>query len=345
MPRPRPSEGPSPRVLAILARSRDRPDERADGVAGEVAGPSGPGVADPPWVRADQEPYVPTREELGWPDRGRRSTPPAVGADEAPAAVGGQPGTAGGGGFRAVLSRVLALPSSLAQARWAPSRRAVSGAVAAVLLAAGVFGLRVAWARDASTATPVTDIRATASDAAPASPGAPGAIVAASASRSAGPGTGGTAAGVASLSAAPLVVHVVGQVLHPGIVRLPPGSRVVDAVAAAGGARRGADLAGINLARLVVDGEQIRVPRPGEVVAAAPGATAAGGGAGSGAPVSLNSADVAALDSLPGIGPVLAQRIVDWRTENRRFTSVDELGEVSGIGEKLLAQLRPKVTL
>jgi competence protein ComEA len=221
----------------------------------------------------------------------------------------------------------------------------VSGAVAAVLLAAGVFGLRVAWARDASTATPVTDIRATASDAAPASPGAPGAIVAASASRSAGPGTGGTAAGVASLSGAPLVVHVVGQVLHPGIVRLPPGSRVVDAVAAAGGARRGADLAGINLARLVVDGEQIRVPRPGEVVAAAPGATAAGGGAGSGAPVSLNSADVAALDSLPGIGPVLAQRIVDWRTENRRFTSVDELGEVSGIGEKLLAQLRPKVTL
>ena len=115
----------------------------------------------------------------------------------------------------------------------------------------------------------------------------------------------------------------------------------------------GADLAALNLARLVIDGEQIRVPRPGEApasgsgVAGPPGSGGAGGGSpsGSGAPVSLNSADVAALDSLPGVGPVLAQRIIDWRTEHGRFTSVDELGEVSGIGDKLLAQLRPKVTL
>jgi competence protein ComEA len=163
-------------------------------------------------------------------------------------------------------------------------------------------------------------------------------------------GTAPTALPTAS-SAAPLVVHVVGQVNRPGLVRLPAGSRVSDAIDAAGGARRGADLSALNLARLVVDGEQVHVPKPGEV-ATATGAGASGaagaadGGAGAaGALVSLNTADVAGLDTLPGVGPVLAQRILDWRTEHGRFTSVDELGEVSGIGDKLMAQLRPKVTL
>jgi competence protein ComEA len=148
-------------------------------------------------------------------------------------------------------------------------------------------------------------------------------------------------------------VHVVGQVNRPGLVRLPAGSRVADAIEAAGGARRGADLAALNLARLVVDGEQVHVPKPGEAPAAggtgvpgAAGGVSAGGAGGAGGPlVSLNTADVAALDTLPGVGPVLAQRIVDWRTEHGRFTSVDELGEVSGIGDKLMSQLRPKVTL
>lgn len=148
-------------------------------------------------------------------------------------------------------------------------------------------------------------------------------------------------------------MHVVGIVRHPGMVRLQPGARVADAVGAAGGAARGADLAAINLARPVVDGEQIRVPRPGEQPTPAPstgppGAAAGSpglGGGGGGGQVSINSADLATLDTLPGVGQVLAQRIVDWRTEHGRFTSVDELGEVSGIGEKLLAQLRPKVSL
>ena len=104
----------------------------------------------------------------------------------------------------------------------------------------------------------------------------------------------------------------------------------------------GADLAALNLARVLADGEQARVPRPGE----APPAGAAGGRAvtgAPGAPVSLSTADASILDTLPGIGPVLAQRIVDWRTEHGRFTTVDELAEVSGIGEKLLAQVRPLV--
>ena len=149
-----------------------------------------------------------------------------------------------------------------------------------------------------------------------------------------------------------LIVDVAGKVRRPGIVTLPPGSRVFDALEAAGGVRGDVDLSSLNLARLLVDGEQVRVPAPGEAgtgpgggVAASGGAGAPGGpgGPGGGGRISLSTADVATLDTLPGIGPVLAQRIVDWRTANGRFTSVDELGEVSGIGEKLLAQVGPLV--
>jgi competence protein ComEA len=152
------------------------------------------------------------------------------------------------------------------------------------------------------------------------------------------------------------MVDVVGQVRRAGVVRLPAGSRVLDAVRAAGGGTSFADLNHLNLARPVADGEQIVVPKPGESI---PPATAPGGpgaipggsvqgsaGAGSaGGLVNLNTADEAALDSLPGVGPVLAQRILDWRTQHGRFSSVDELGEVSGIGDKLMAQLWPKVSV
>jgi competence protein ComEA len=126
---------------------------------------------------------------------------------------------------------------------------------------------------------------------------------------------------------------------------------VGDALAKAGGALPGADLSALNLARPLVDGEQVRVPKPGE--AAPPvaqgldgGAPGGGpGGAGSSAPVNLNTANATVLEELPGVGPVLAQRIVDWRTEHGRFASVDELAEVSGIGEKMFAQLQGKVTV
>ena len=123
-----------------------------------------------------------------------------------------------------------------------------------------------------------------------------------------------------------------------------------EAVEAAGGATKAADLSRVNLARVLVDGEQVRVPAPGDPVdpstASGAGSSAGGGPVGpAGGLVSLNTADLAALDTLPGVGPVLASRIVEWRTAHGRFSAVDELGEVSGIGEKLLAQLTPLVTL
>lgn len=151
-----------------------------------------------------------------------------------------------------------------------------------------------------------------------------------------------------------VTVHVVGAVLAPGLVELPAGARVADALEAAGGAAADADLARVNLARPLLDGEQVLVPVPGEVLEGAPAAAPAGGGAGrpaaagvpaAGGPVDLNTAGVEELDTLPGVGPVLAQRIVDWRTDVGPFASVADLTAVSGIGEALVAGLEGVATV
>ena len=142
-----------------------------------------------------------------------------------------------------------------------------------------------------------------------------------------------------------VVVHVVGAVRRAGLYRLSQGDRVADAVARAGGATRKADLSLVNLAALVSDGEQVVVPRRGAVV----GGGAAGAGAGVGAggvvtgPVHLNGATVEQLDTLPGVGPVTAQKIVDYRQKHGAFTSVDELDAVPGIGPARLDELRDLV--
>ena len=138
-----------------------------------------------------------------------------------------------------------------------------------------------------------------------------------------------------------VVVSVVGQVASPGLVTLPAGSRVADALAAAGGLLPEADPAAVNAAALLTDGEQIAVGVPG---AAAP-ATGPAAATAPGALLNLNSATVADLDALPGIGPVLAQRIVDHRTASGPFTSVDQLDEVSGIGPAIFADLAQRVTV
>lgn len=168
---------------------------------------------------------------------------------------------------------------------------------------------------------------------------------------SGGPGAPGVSAaddGLGSSSGHEVVVlHVVGAVVDPGIVELPLGSRVVDAIAAAGGPTDDADLAGVNLARPLTDGEQLRVPRVGEVPP--PGANGAGGagstGVGADGRVNINTADTTALESLPGVGPAIASRIIAWRDENGPFRSVDELSAVSGIGEKTLDGLRDQATV
>ncbi|MQA85946.1 MAG: ComEA family DNA-binding protein [Streptosporangiales bacterium] len=144
---------------------------------------------------------------------------------------------------------------------------------------------------------------------------------------------------------AAVVVHVDGKVHEPGVYTLPAGSRVVDAVRAAGGARRGADTGSLNLARRLVDGEQILVGVLAPAPSAAPSAAVSGPeAAGDSAPqLDLNTATIEQLEELPGIGPVLAERIVDYRDEHGGFRSVDQLQDVSGIGPKRFADIKDKV--
>lgn len=161
--------------------------------------------------------------------------------------------------------------------------------------------------------------------------------------------TGDLAAG--STSSAVVVVDVTGRVHRPGLVTLDVGARVADAVQSAGGALPKVDLSSINLARPLVDGEQLLVGVRAATVAGAPPAAGPAPGtpssvAGSAAPlVNLNAATLEQLDTLPGIGPVTGQSILDWRTDNGAFSSVDELLEVDGIGDVTLGDLRDLVTV
>ena len=152
------------------------------------------------------------------------------------------------------------------------------------------------------------------------------------------PGGASVPAGAAGVAPAGAVVYVVGAVRRPGLYKLPQGSRVADAVARAGGVTRKADPAALNLAAPVSDGEQVLVPaRLPRAVAAAQGAAVPGVPAG---PIQLSSATAEQLDSLPGIGPATAQKILDYRAEHGAFRSVDELDEVPGIGPTRVEQLR-----
>lgn len=176
---------------------------------------------------------------------------------------------------------------------------------------------------------------------------APGAAPAGGASE------GGTAGPGTTVPSAEVVVHVVGAVVAPGVQRLPTGSRVIDAVEAAGGAAPDADLSRVNLAAVLADGQQVVVLRPGEAppTAAAgagpagPGAVDGAGGVGPGAPVDVNRASAAELEELPGVGPATAEAIIAHRDRHGPFGSVDDLLDVRGIGEAKLEQLRDRATV
>jgi competence protein ComEA len=212
-------------------------------------------------------------------------------------------------------------------------RRRVSAAAAVAALGLAVVVALLAWVRTGSAGQVLDVPPRPAGSPTSARSGAPAGMLP--------PGAGPTGPPSAT-AAAIVVVDVEGRVRRPGLVRLPAGSRVADAVRAAGGTGPGAVLTRLNLARVLVDGEQVLVPGPGDPVpAAAPGA--AGGGSTPGSPLDLNAGTVESFDTLPGVGPVLAARIVAWRTEHGRFTSVDELSEVPGIGPKALERLRPLV--
>jgi len=157
--------------------------------------------------------------------------------------------------------------------------------------------------------------------------------------------------GLPSPAASIIVVAVQGKVAHPGLVRLPAGSRVADAIDAAGGALPGVDLSLVNLARKLSDGELVVVGLPQADAAAAGSAQGPGGGGpggagpGAGVKINLNTASLTDLESLPGIGPALAQHILDYRTQHGDFRSVEDLRQVSGIGDAKFAAVKDLVTV
>jgi len=299
-------------------------------------------------------PRLPAASSQGWDPRW---ADPAGAADE-PWPQGGQGGQ-GGAEPSAVRPVAPRLPSARPRPWWTRlqlalrerldlDRRALVGLGLLTLVATGYAVQHFWWGRPEPVAVPAQVGGAGASAAVPdagavgdpadSGPGADSdADTGPPAAASSGAGAG--AAAGASRSAGVVVVDVAGKVAHPGVLTLPAGSRVADALRAAGGVVPGTDTTAVNLARPLVDGEEVVVGLPGAAV----GAGAAGTVSGPAAPVSLNSATAEQLDALPGVGPVLAQRILQYRAEHGGFTSVDQLRDVPGLGDRKFADLRNRV--
>ena len=246
---------------------------------------------------------------------------------------------------RGMVGRLLErwMPQSWRTARWDPGRRGAVALVSVTAVAAVVSAVG-AW-RDRPVVEPAPPLADAASPASPVSPkpaesARPGN---AEGERALGQPTGGG-------QGVPLVVSVAGKVRNPGLVRVPEGARVADVITSAGGPLPNTDLTMLNMARRVVDGEQILVgmatPPGGQPAEGPPPSPAVSGpGKPAGGKVDLNQATLEQLDTLPGIGPITAQRILDWRNQHGRFTSVEQLREIEGIGERRLNQLRSQVTV
>lgn len=281
-----------------------------------------PGERQHALARLNAASLTPVRRESsgppGWVPKGSPAAEPAV--DETGSEEMGSDEVVRGGWVPESV-----LPERLRGSRWALAPRHV-----AVVVAVLVVGLGWAlWSLVHARPEPVPDVQPAA-----------GIVSGSPVVQPSGQPTPGSSP---SVSAQVVVVDVAGKVRRPGLVRAKAGARVADVLAAAGGALPGVDLTGLNLARKVTDGEQILVGVPGGAPVGTPTGPVSPGGLPAGGQVDLNTATVAQLEDLPGVGPVLAQRIVDWRTEHGRFTSVDELQEVSGVGEKKFESLKPHV--
>lgn len=318
------------RRLAVLAA------ELAVAPSGVVAAPAPPGVATPAAAALPEAPPAPPAPPPVLPLPGRHavrrpSTHPVAALRTRVA------------GRRPVLPRAAERAGEPGVWRLGPDHLAVVAVVVAVGLALTTWWVVRATPREVALPPPAP------SAAAPLLPGVvpTGPPPTSAAARGDAPSAVEVAdPGVPTVSDE-VVVHVAGAVRRPGLVVLPVGSRVADAVEAAGGARRGTDLIALNLARPLVDGEQVLVGAPGGA-ADAPAPGSGGPGAPGPAPgdlVDLNTADQALLETLPGVGPVTATAILDWRAEHGGFTAVDELLEVDGIGEATLEDLAPLVTV
>ncbi len=274
-------------------------------------------------------------------DAGRSTEPPAP-PEVPPDVQPGGPPAAGRHAHRPVATSVALggwlhdrLPPTL-QGR---VRLGVGQLAVLALLVAGALGVTAWWVvRADGGETTLPPVSATPSALAPVPTATPPPAATTS--------PGGAAGSVGASPTGTVVVDVTGKVRRPGIATLPLGSRVVDALEAAGGARPGVRLGTLNLARVLTDGEQVVVggAAPAGVAASAAGEPAPGAGATT-PMVNINSATQTDLEELPGVGPVTAQSILAFRSEHGAFTAVDELLEVSGIGDATLAKIAPYVTL
>ena len=345
--RPRPGAVPAGRIRELLARPpgwtpAPLPDEGArlqDGRAGRDA-VSWAGTADTGGLfdGRGELPGASISETGGPVDRPASSTTGRSWHTERPAPPGTQVASSADAEPASTVRPAAFLPVALRTGRLDPGRRGAAALVLTAVLAAVVTGAVVLRGRPQEVLVP--EVLSSGSP-------LPGA------SSAAGP-------------QAQVVVSISGAVVRPGLVRLPAGSRVDDALRAAGGPTPGTTTGLLNLARRLVDGEQVLVgvdppgaPGRGGARSGAAGSgaavtgTGAGAGAGAagsgavapGALLDLNTATASDFDALPGIGPVLAQRIVDWRTEHQRFASVDQLREVTGIGEAKYDDLKDEVTV